>query len=87
MSHVGPNEHELALARCARSKIHLLEVQEILRRALAEEREADQKAIELGITPPRISLDRELHAAWQVHRGDAFWDRDPADPTPLRVAR
>ena len=82
----GPSDLELALDRCTRSKLQLIEAAQQFVRALQEEQVADQHAIDLGVTPPRLELDRVTHAAWQVHRGDAFWDREPADPTPLRVA-
>ena len=81
----GPDPLDLALNRCVRSKLHLLEVQRILVKALNEDREADKAALALGITPPAVTLERELHAARQMHRGDAFWEREPAEPTPLRA--
>ena len=83
----GPDERELALNRCVRSKLNLLEVQRILVAALREDREADTAALALGITPPAVTLERELYAARQMHRGDAFWEREPVEPTPMRVAR
>jgi hypothetical protein len=82
----GPTDLQLALDRSTRSKVALLEAAEKFVRALQEEQVADQAVIELGATPTRIDLDRVTYAAWQVHRGQAFWDREPADPVPLRVA-
>ena len=81
----GPDPLELALSRCMKSKLRLLEVQRELLKALNEDREADKAALALGITPPAVTLERELHAARQMHRGDAFWEREPAEPTPLRA--
>jgi hypothetical protein len=82
----GPDQLQLILDRCTRSKLNLIAAADDFKRALEEEQRADQEAIAIGVTPPRLELDRVTHAAWQVHRGDAFWDREPADPVPLRVA-
>ena len=83
----GHDDRALALNRCVQSKLHLLEVQRILVKALNEDREADKHALSLGITPPAVTLEREMHAARQMHRGDAFWEREAPQPTPMRVAR
>jgi citrate lyase alpha subunit len=82
----GPTDLELALVRCTTAKVALLEAAELFRKALDEEQRADEHAASLGITPPRLELDRVTYAAWQVHRGQAFWDRTPAEATPLRDA-
>ena len=83
----GADPRELALNRCVRSKLNLLEVQRELVKALNQDREADKAALALGITPPAVTLERELHAARQLHRGDAFWEREAPEATPIRVAK
>jgi hypothetical protein len=83
----GPDLRELALDRCTRALLAGLAEEERLERVLDELHKAQAQALELGITPPRSSFRRVMAAAVQVHRGDAFWEREPAEPTPLEVAR
>ncbi len=81
----GPSQLQLVLDHSTRSKVRLLEAAEQFLKALDEEQKADNAVIELGATPTRLELDRVTYAAWQVHRGHAFWDRQPADPVPLKA--
>ena len=81
----GPDQLELALTRSTRAKLALIDAAETFRKALDEEARADDALVKLGATPARIELDKVTYAAWQVHRGAAFWDRAPADPIPLKA--
>jgi hypothetical protein len=78
---------ELALVRCTTAKVELLTAATAFCKALDEEQRADEALAALGATPPRVGLDRVTYAAWQVHRGQAFWDRTPAEATPLKAAQ
>ena len=49
----GPDPLELALNRCMKSKLHLLEVQRVLVKALNEDREADKQRSRWGSHRPR----------------------------------
>lgn len=80
------SERENALNRETRALLAGYQLEADLDRILDEIHNAQAKVAEQGDRPRTPSFGRTMHAAWQVRRGDAFWDRAPADPVPLRVA-
>src|SRR5262245_43077163 len=82
----GPEPIELALQRCARLELDGMRLDEQLTRWMRDRREAQAALSELGIDPPlHRGYSRQLTVALQVDRGDAFWDREPADPAPIEI--
>ena len=43
---------------------------------------AAQAAVRKQGEQPRQPHFAVLRESWQMHRGEAFWDRQPAEPTP-----
>ena len=80
----GPDMRQLALNRCTDAIMQALDMEGQLERALTELHEAQLHCERQDVVPPGARFGRAMHAAWQVQRGEAFWDRQPADPVPAR---
>ena len=78
----GPDDRRLALQRCTEAIMNCLDEQQRLERVLDELHQAQLAAEHEGVIPPGVRFDPAMHAAWQVARGVAFWDREPTEPVP-----
>lgn len=80
------SERENALNRETRALLAGYQLEADLDRILDEIHAAQTCVAEQGDRPRSPSFGRTMHAAWQVRRGDAFWDREIVHPVSLRVA-
>lgn len=78
----GPDQRALALRRNADAILAALQEEERLERVLGDLRSAEEWAASLGLHPALPSFGKVMGAAYQVHRGVAFWDREPVEPVP-----
>jgi hypothetical protein len=85
MSSRGPDDALLALRRFEAALLALRGLEEQLVRQLDELQVAQAHLDRAGIASVEIRFGRELTAAVQVRRGEAFWDRPPPDPTPAAL--
>ena len=82
MADRGPDDRRLALDRCTHAIMAALDEQQRLERVLGELHEAQLHAEHVDVIPPGVRFDAAMHAAWQVSRGEAFWNRAPVEAVP-----
>jgi len=82
MSARGPDDAALALAAWSRAVLAVRELEPRLVRALDELAKAQDGLGAAGVVGVELRFGREVQAAIQVRRGDAFWDRPEPEPTP-----
>jgi hypothetical protein len=84
MNSRGPDARELAFDREQRALLRAYAHDEQTKPIFDELLAAQAQVLEQG-EQPRQPHFGALKESWQMRRGEAFWDREPADPVPLRA--
>ena len=79
----GPDMRQLALQRCTDAIMAALDEETRVERILTELHEAQLHCERQDVVPPGARFGRAMHAAWQVQRGEAFWNRAPVEAVPM----